>query len=110
MPAVFVSPVNGSGEKWQVSPTGGYAPRWRDDGRELYYIASDQTLMAAEVDGTGPEFRVGQVRPLFRTRAFANPFYSFDTRNGQRFLINSLEEEGSDPITLVLNWKSELKK
>jgi Tol biopolymer transport system component len=109
-PTIFVAAVRGAGGKWQVSSAGGYAPRWRSDGKEIYYLAPDMTLMAAQVDGSGSEFRVGAVRPLFHTRAVPNPSYSYDvTPDGQRFLINSLEAEGTPPITLVLNWKPALK-
>jgi eukaryotic-like serine/threonine-protein kinase len=108
---VFVVPVRGSGGKWQVSMAGGFKPRWRGDGREIYYLAPDLRLMAAEVDGTGSEFRWGPVKPLFQTRAVSNPTYCYDvTPDGQRFLVNSLEEEESAPITLVVNWKAVLKR
>jgi Tol biopolymer transport system component len=110
-PKIFVVPARGPGGKWQVSTAGGYRPRWRGDGREIYYIGPDLTLMAAEVDGTGSEFHVGSVKPLFRTHAVSNPAYAYDvTPDGQRFLINSLEAEESTPITLVVNWNAALKK
>jgi Tol biopolymer transport system component/predicted Ser/Thr protein kinase len=109
-PTIFVTAVEGAGGKWQISTAGGYHSRWRDDGREIYYIAPDLTLMAADVDGTGSEFRVGAVKPLFRTHAVSNPLYSFDTRDGQRFLVNSLDAEASAPITLVINWQAGMKK
>jgi hypothetical protein len=66
--------------------------------------------MAAEVDGIGSEFRVGRVVPLFQTHALSNPTYGYDvTRDGQRFLVNSLEGAGGAPLTLVLNWDTGTK-
>lgn len=110
-PTVFVSPVQGSGGKWQVSTAGGYNPRWRGDGKELYYIAPDLTMMAAQIDGAGSEIRVGAVTPLFPSHAVSNPDYSYDvTADGQRFLINSLDAEAAAPVTLVVNWQEGLKK
>jgi len=62
--------------------------------------------MAAEVDGSGTEFHVGAVKPVFHTQAVSNPAYSYDvSSDGQRFLVNSLEGEGTAPITLVVNWR-----
>jgi hypothetical protein len=105
-PTVFVAPLTGGGSKWQVSLAGGYIPRWRADGKELFYLAPDLTLMAAEVDGSGTEFHVGAVKPVFHTQAVSNPAYSYDvSSDGQRFLVNSLEGEGTAPITLVVNWR-----
>jgi eukaryotic-like serine/threonine-protein kinase len=111
-PTIYVSPVGGSGAKWQVSTAGGYNPRWRGDGKELYYITPrDLTIMAANVEGSGSEFHVGAVTPLFATHAASNPNYSYDvTSDGQRFLISSLDPDAAAPITLVLNWKAGMKK
>ena len=111
-PTVFVAPVGGGGGKWQVSTTGGYVPRWRGDGKELYFITPrDLTMMAAKVEGSGPEFHVGEVTPLFPTRASSNPDYAYDvSADGQRFLINSVETDASAPVTLVLNWPAGMKK
>ncbi|MBI3048045.1 MAG: PD40 domain-containing protein [Acidobacteria bacterium] len=102
---VYVVPFPGPGGKWQVSTAGGNWPRWRRDGREVFYLAPDNRLMAAAVDGQGPAFDVGAVRPLFGTRARPNRRYMFDvSADGQRFLINTLVEQAVQPITLVVNW------
>ncbi|MGH9253087.1 MAG: protein kinase domain-containing protein [Vicinamibacterales bacterium] len=65
---VYVMPFPGPGGKWQVSTAGGIWPRWRRDGAELFYLAPDNRLMAAEVNGRGSGFDVGAVQPLFATR------------------------------------------
>jgi len=101
-------PANPAG-KWQVSVAGGNLPRWRRDGKELYYIAPDRTLMAVEVDGRGKEFVVGKARPLFRTRSSAGVFGWYDVLpDGQRFVMTNREEEATNPATLVVNWPAEL--
>jgi hypothetical protein len=106
---VYVRPFPGPGDKWLVSTAGGGWPRWRRDGRELFYLARDGNLMAVSVNGAGSSFVVGEGRPLFNVRM--RPMvrldaYSYDvTADAQRFLINTFVEEASPPaITLVVNW------
>jgi Tol biopolymer transport system component/predicted Ser/Thr protein kinase len=108
---IYVVPFPGPGGKFQISPSGGIDPRWRRDGREIFYVAGDWKLMAAEVE-TSPAFRVGAARALFPTRPHAAGFSIYDvSSDGQKFLVANLtSEEASQPITLVLNWTSELRK
>ena len=110
---VYVAPFPGPGGKWQISTVGGTHPRWRRDGTEIFYLASDYKLMTAAVNGKGSSFEVGAVKSLFQTRSplFANR-YSYDvSADGQRFLINTAPEQvASAPITVVLNWTAGLKK
>jgi len=115
---VYVAPFQGRsetpGSKWQISTTGGTQPRWRRDGKEIFYLAPDKRLMAAEVNGQGSAFEKGAVRSLFATRAPStiNPRSAYDVSpDGQRFLVNTLaEEDAAAPITLVVNWPALLKK
>ena len=65
---VYVRPFPGPGDKWLVSSAGGGWPRWRRDGREIFYLARDGTLMAVSVDAAGSSFVVGAGRPLFKVR------------------------------------------
>jgi len=103
--------------KWQVSTMGGVHPRWRRDGKELFYLAGD-TMMAASVSADGDHFTVGRVQRLFDARPIhpanaANlPFTVYDVSpDGQRFLINTLDESSSvAPLTLIQNWPLLLKK
>jgi eukaryotic-like serine/threonine-protein kinase len=106
---VYVRPFPGPGDKWLVSTAGGGWPRWRRDGREIFYVARDGNLMAVSVNAAGSSFVVGAGRPLFKVRM--RPMvrldaYSYDvTADGQRFLINTFVEEATPPaITLVVNW------
>jgi Tol biopolymer transport system component len=102
------------GAKWHVSTAGGSWPRWRSDGKEIFYLAPDKTLMSAAVNAAGSAFEVGAARPLFDTRALTigNTGFMYDVSpNGQRFLVNTLAEEAAPaPITLVVNWPALLKK
>jgi Tol biopolymer transport system component/predicted Ser/Thr protein kinase len=109
---VYVQTFPLSDRKWQVSTNGGYEPRWRADGREIYYLSEDRKLMAVSV-GPGPSFAVPQ--PLFQTRVpagvTANRTHYVPSRDGQRFLVNTQTSDPSPtPITVVLNWTAGLKK
>ncbi len=108
---VFVTPFPGLGGKWQISTAGGMFPRWRRDGTEIFYLAPDNKLMAAAVNGNGSSFEVGAVKPLFEARALDPTRNRFAvSADGQRFLMNSAPQTASAPITVVLNWAAGLKK
>ncbi|MBI4470913.1 MAG: PD40 domain-containing protein [Acidobacteria bacterium] len=111
---MYVAPFPGPGGKRRISTAGGQWPKWRGDGREIFYLAADDKLMAAEVRLKGATLEVGAVRALFITRPFDSGYtgYPYDvTRDGERFLVNTAVETGaSSPITLVINWMADLKK
>jgi Tol biopolymer transport system component len=102
--------------KLQVSTAGGVTPRWRHDGRELYYLATDRKLMAVELKETGGSLQVASTRPLFEmfstmylTAAGVNQYDV--TRDGSQFVVESaITDESSAPLNLVVNWTAELKK
>jgi eukaryotic-like serine/threonine-protein kinase len=108
---VYVRPFpNAAVGKWQVSIGGGGQPRWRRDGKELFYIAPDKYLVAVDVK-TGETFERGTSRPLFDTRVGGNyavvgrvAFLYAPSADGQRFLAASFPEADPSPITVVLNW------
>ncbi len=110
-PEVYVRPFQGSSGKWQVSNGGGSYPRWRRDGREVFYIAPDKTLMTVEVQA-GSAFEIGAPKPLFRTQIRSTDAGSqYDvSADGQRFLINTIVPEEQSAITVVQNWTAGLKK
>jgi hypothetical protein len=108
---VYVAPLPPMGERWQVSTNGGVQGRWRGDGRELYYLAADGTVMAVQI-GSGSRPQFGVPRPLFKTGIA--PTYNIDhyavSANGQRFLLRvPLQSSEQSAVTVVLNWNSELK-
>jgi Tol biopolymer transport system component len=103
-----------TGGKWLISTGGGSEPRWRGDGKELYYLAPDGKLMAVEIT-TNPVFRAGAPNALFQTPpqgAFTTLGYSWVlTPDGKRFLfLAPVEQTGQAPFTVVLNWQAGLKK
>ena len=104
---VFVRSFPESRERRQVSSGGGSQPRWRGDGRELFYISPDRKVMSVEVR-TKPGFEVGPPRALFQTRILplieARNHYDA-AADGQRFVVNSRRpEDASLPITVVSGW------
>jgi Tol biopolymer transport system component len=103
-------PDKGRG-RWQISQ-GGDQPRWRGDGKELYYVAYDGTMMAAEVNTAGP-FDVGTPHPLFRMQLKSSNNSSYDPApDGQRFLCNVLREDDRSGLstTVVVNWTELLRR
>ena len=114
---VYVQPFLRAGGKYPISTEGGIAPIWRADGKELFYLATDGTLMATTVDAVG-EFAAGVPTPLFQTRAMAG-FTTFGfgsvtrlydaTRDGQRFIVNARAASVA-PLTVVLNWTSTISR
>ena len=88
---VYVTPFPKATQKWLVSRNGGFQARWRRDGKELFFMAPDSRLMAAEVNSEGTDFEVAGVKALFETRFPYAPYHAFDVAaDGQRFIVNSL--------------------
>ena len=108
---VFVSRFPAGAGKWQVSNAGGAIPHWSRDGKELFYIAPDRTMMRVPVGASGESFEPGVPTALFRSTAVSNPAYSYGVSpDGKRFLINSMDEQTSLPMVMVVNWQADLKK
>jgi len=113
---VVVKSFPDGGGTWQVSTAGGVAPRWRADGRELYFVARDAAMMAVPVTAAGTSFEAGAPVALFPTRIVnggtvtQNRAQYAVARDG-RFLINqTVADAAAAPITLILNWNPEAKK
>jgi Tol biopolymer transport system component len=108
-PEVFVAPFPWTGTKWQISNGGGAEPRWRADGKELFYFDLNG-LVAAQVDSSGPAFQIGSSKLLFRIplRGIIAREYA-PSKDGQRFIAVSPSEGSSQSLTLVQNWAAEFK-
>jgi len=105
---IYVTSFPGAAGKWQVSRGGGTEPRWRGDGKELFYIAPGGMLMAATVN-TGSIFASETPAPLFQVRGRApisgTDVFTYDVaRDGKRFLVNRYTKpEHAAPLTILLN-------
>ncbi|MBZ5579127.1 MAG: protein kinase [Acidobacteriia bacterium] len=110
---IYVQPFpNPTGGKWMVSKGGGLMPRWRRDGKELYYLDSaGNNLMSVEVT-PGPNFQAGVARTLFAFAAGPNPYdVSGDGQKFVRFAVALVASNAPpSPITVVLNWTAGLRK
>src|SRR5262249_62171564 len=96
------------------SINGGIAPRWRGDGKELFYLSADQRMMAVEIVAT-PTFEAGIPKPLFPVQVVApgpvvRTHYAV-TSDGQRFLVVApLGSQTMAGTQMVLNWSAEAKR
>jgi hypothetical protein len=113
---VFVQSFPAGAGKFQVSTGGGTQPRWRRDGKELFYMAGNGKVMAVDVK-TAPRFEAGIPHVLFESHisnpVAANAFRYDVSADGQRFLINMQvrsEATAPQPVTVVLNWLAGVKK
>ena len=102
--------TQGATRRYQISTEGGGLPRWREDGKELYYMMGNGRMMAVTVSA-GAGFAVSPPRTLFQTRALPRTWNLYDvTGDGKRFLVNiPLEWATSSPITVVANWTEGFK-
>jgi Tol biopolymer transport system component len=108
-PEVYAVLFPGLGGKRQISTLGGRSPRWRADGREIFYMAPDQRLMSAEITIRGDQIEIGEVNPLFGLPL--NGTHQYDvSADGQRILAVTPRENASEHLTIVQNWPAGLKK
>jgi len=121
---IYVMPFPTPGGKWQISTAGGVQPRWRGDGKELFFLAGNE-MMAAAVNGTSTAVEVGAVQRLFAVSRRVQNYTSFAVSaggfgpgavydvaaNGQRFLVNAVIEgqTAAPPITVITNWTATLR-
>jgi Tol biopolymer transport system component len=102
-PEIYVALANGGGAKKRLSLSGGEAPRWRADGRELYYLGPGDLIMAVSVS-TGGDFTVGVPVPLFRVEGIEDYDVSAD---GSRFLVSEPAEKTPESrVRVIVNWPS----
>jgi Tol biopolymer transport system component len=122
---VYVQPFTagaapGSGKpvagKWPISTGGGWQPRWRGDGKELFYLAG-RKLMAVEIKTSGGGFDHGPAQALFTLRfdptSSGRYLYRYaPSADGKRFLVGTEPGESNEapPLTVVVNWLAGVKK
>ena len=108
---------NGSDGKWPISTDGGTQPRWRRDGKELFYISGDSKLMSVGITTTPRFGNAGSPKALFSAPILAGGIgvFRYDvTRDGRKFLIDAVPTSASAtrpaPITVVVNWPTLIEK
>ena len=117
---VYAKSIPATESLWQISTDGGSMPRWRRDGRELFYRAADGTLTAVDVganladEGAGaasfeyvptPKQLFGGVLP---DNYGSSGFTYQPSADGQRFALITPATGTDVSITVVLNWHQEL--
>jgi dipeptidyl aminopeptidase/acylaminoacyl peptidase len=113
-PEIYVQSFPKPADKVLISTNGGDQPRWRRDGKELYFLAPDRKLMAVAVK-PGAMFESGEPKVLFQTRA-APGLQTFrkhyaPAADGLKFLVATIPEDQSTvPLVMVLNWASGIGK
>ena len=107
---VYVAAFPSLAPKRQISGSGGTQPEWRNDGRELFFVAPDGTLMAAPIQ-PGTVLEPGIPKPLFRPNMTSYGGQYAPAVDGQRFLVNErLGQEALSELNVVLNWMADLKR
>jgi Tol biopolymer transport system component len=119
---VFMQAFPEAGDRLHVSTAGGSAPIWRADGKELYYLGPDWTLMAVPIDTIG-RVDAGAPQALFPSGVFNTGFNTGQTsisvgqthavsKDGQRFLLNARTPQFSNvpPLNVVVNWMAAIQK
>jgi Tol biopolymer transport system component len=118
---IYILPFSGPGGPRQVTTSGGSQPRWRPDGKELFYVGLDGRLMAVPIEvGTDRQLQAGAAVALFKTQLATGPNINSGGTGSRaqyavapdgRFLMNiTLEGSAPPPITVVLNWDAALKE
>jgi eukaryotic-like serine/threonine-protein kinase len=108
---IYVQPFPPTGDKWQVSNSGGRQPIWREDGKELFFVSDDRKFYAVDIRSDSA-FDYGVPHFLFDMRANVyNTANSYaPSRDGQRFLVNMLLDSAASPIIVILNWTAGLTR
>jgi hypothetical protein len=99
--------------KLQISTAGGGEPQWRADGRELFYIAPDNTITSVAVRSTATSFDASKPEGLFTANVDQNKSIRNQyavSRDGQRFLVLSLVDRNASPIVAIFNWRGLLRQ
>ncbi|HTS58151.1 MAG TPA: protein kinase [Terriglobales bacterium] len=107
---VFVESLAPGRGRWQISSHGGDEPRWRRDGKELFFVSKD-ILMSVDIQIHGDALTAGIARELFQVPTPIGHRNSYIvTPDGQRFLVVVPEQVGSPAPQIVLNWPALLEK
>jgi hypothetical protein len=112
---VYVRAFPEAGGKWQVSTTGGSQPRWSPDGKEIFYLGSEGSLMAVPAAATGDSMTIGAASKLFVPRLATGPGITVTGAGSRalyavapdgRFLLNAgVPQSAATPLSIVQHWE-----
>ncbi len=106
---VFITAFPEPGERVRVSIAGGSRPRWRRDGREIFYVSRDNEMIATPVR-LAPEVQVGSPQRLFRIDPAGWQDYDVTGDGDRILLVANVPAPDADAITVTVNWPSLLKR
>jgi len=104
-----VMPFGGGQGKWQVSANGGQRPQWSKDGKELYYMDLTYSLFAVPVTSAGGSLQFSAAQRLITNWSAPQVFYDVSP-DGKKFLLDRVEQQVSQSVTVVTNFTAGLKK
>ena len=107
---VYIQAMPPASFRTKISINGGVLPRWRADGKELFFVSPDSNMMSVNVN-TDATFSAGIPRPLFTAGGGPGLVEGYAVRaDGQQFLMPGRDAQAETwPITVVLNWWAELE-
>jgi eukaryotic-like serine/threonine-protein kinase len=106
---IYVMPFGSGQGKWQVSANGGSRPQWSKDGKELYYMDLTYNLFAVPVTNAGGALQFGAAEKLITNWSAPQVFYDVSP-DGKKFLLDRVEQQVSQSVTVVTNFTAGLKK
>jgi dipeptidyl aminopeptidase/acylaminoacyl peptidase len=106
---VYVAPFLGPGGRVQISRAGGRQPRWRRDGREVFYLAPDNRLRAVTVSLSRSRIEAGTAQAVLDLSPAGAGMSYAASADGQRFLVNTVEAPPAPTIAAVINWPGSRK-
>jgi hypothetical protein len=106
---VYIQSFPTPARKWQVSTNGGSNPIWIRDGKELFFIAADGKMMAVDVTESEGRFSPGVPKALFDAGLLPGSYYDV-AKDGRFMLPKPVEQGGSAPLEIIVNWPATLKK
>jgi hypothetical protein len=99
---------------WQVTRDGGTFPVWSRNGRELFYVRLDGTIVALAVETSATTWKAGSPKELFRGPYFMRDGSlgrEYDVAPDGRFLMLRREATSASPhVVIVQNWLAELAR
>ena len=108
-PEVFVVSFDGAPGKWQVSSSGGGGPKWSRDGKEIFYLGPTFAVFSTSVQEAGSTLRIGDTHKLVSRWVAPDVFYDVSP-DGKKILLDRVQQEVSQSVTVVTNFASALKK
>ena len=107
---IYVQRFGTAGSPWKVSAAGGNDPRWRGDGKELFYVAPGGRLHVVATTA-GETFTAGKPQLLFTARMDESANRPYDvTADGKRFVVNLNKATADSPIVVVVGWADEIRR